>query len=131
MPHAGATDSKSDRPALDTRIDVRPQVKEESPMAMIVSAAVTRRQFHFGRAIVLCSAGMLALWPAAYGQQPAPPAATPAPSAAPAPAAAPSPPAVAAPAPAAPPSWHQGRTDAHSTSTLHPFAPILAGRPAK
>src|SRR5258706_2767063 len=34
----------------------------------------------------------------------------------------------AAPAPAAPPSWQQGRSAEHATSTLHPFAPLLTGR---
>ena len=35
------------------------------------------------------------------------------------------------PAPAAPaPSWQQGRSADQSASTLHPFAPILTGRPA-
>ena len=34
----------------------------------------------------------------------------------------------AAPAPA--PSWQQGRSAEQATSTLHPFAPILTGRPA-
>jgi glucose/arabinose dehydrogenase len=32
--------------------------------------------------------------------------------------------------PAAPPSWQQGRSAEHAKSTLHPFAPILTGRPA-
>jgi glucose/arabinose dehydrogenase len=36
----------------------------------------------------------------------------------------------AAPAPAAPPSWQQGRSPDQSTSTLHPIAPLLTGRPA-
>ena len=41
-------------------------------------------------------------------------------------------PAAAAPAaaPAAPPSWQQGRSTEQGSSTLHPFAPILTGRPA-
>ena len=41
-------------------------------------------------------------------------------------------PAAAAPAaaPAAPPSWQQGRSTEQASSTLHPFAPILTGRPA-
>jgi len=34
-------------------------------------------------------------------------------------------------APAAPPAWHQGRTEEHSKSTLHPFAPHMTGRSAK
>ncbi len=33
-------------------------------------------------------------------------------------------------APAAPPAWHQGRSEEHSKSTLHPFAPHLTGRQA-
>ncbi|HXM81589.1 MAG TPA: PQQ-dependent sugar dehydrogenase [Burkholderiales bacterium] len=33
--------------------------------------------------------------------------------------------------PAAPPSWQQGKPPAMAESTLHPFAPHLAGRPAK
>src|SRR5207253_1877842 len=32
--------------------------------------------------------------------------------------------------PAAPPSWQQGRTPEQGTSTLHPFAPQMTGRPA-
>ncbi len=35
------------------------------------------------------------------------------------------------PAAAPPPSWQQGKPDAMAESTLHPFAPHLAGRPAK
>ena len=35
----------------------------------------------------------------------------------------------AAPA-APPPSWQQGRSADQANSTLHPFAPILTGRPA-
>ena len=38
------------------------------------------------------------------------------------------PPPPAAPAPA--PSWQQGRSPDQSASTLHPFAPILTGRPS-
>ena len=34
-------------------------------------------------------------------------------------------------APAAPPAWHQGRTEEHSKSTLHPFAPHMTGRSHK
>ena len=34
------------------------------------------------------------------------------------------------PAPAPAPSWQQGRSADQATSTLHPFAPILTGRPA-
>ena len=34
------------------------------------------------------------------------------------------------PAPAPAPSWQQGRAPDQSASTLHPFAPILTGRPA-
>jgi glucose/arabinose dehydrogenase len=33
-------------------------------------------------------------------------------------------------APSAPPSWQQGRSTEQATSTLHPFAPLLTGRPA-
>ncbi len=51
--------------------------------------------------------------PTAVLAQPAPPAAAPA----------------AAP-PAAPPAWQQGRTPEQGTSTLHPFAPQMTGRPA-
>ena len=43
---------------------------------------------------------------------------TPPPGAHPAPAAAPA------------PSWHQGRSTEQASSTLHPFAPLLTGRPA-
>jgi glucose/arabinose dehydrogenase len=43
----------------------------------------------------------------------------------------PAPAATPAAAPAPPPSWQQGRSDADAASTLHPFAPILTGRPAK
>src|SRR3989475_10651265 len=35
------------------------------------------------------------------------------------------------PAAAPPPSWHQGKPPALGESTLHPFAPNLAGRAAK
>jgi len=35
------------------------------------------------------------------------------------------------PAAAPPPSWHQGKPPALGESTLHPFAPNLAGRSAK
>jgi glucose/arabinose dehydrogenase len=42
---------------------------------------------------------------------------------------APTTPAASAP-PAAPPSWQQGRSGEQTKSTLHPFAPILTGRPA-
>ena len=38
------------------------------------------------------------------------------------------PPPAAAPAP--PPPWQQGRTPEQATSTLHPFAPQMTGRPA-
>jgi len=69
-------------------------------------------------ASALACAGLIAL-PAALSQQ-TPPAAAP-------PAAAP--PAAAPPA-AAPPAWQQGRTPAQADSTLHPFAPQMAGRPA-
>ena len=38
----------------------------------------------------------------------------------------------AAPAAAAPaPSWQQGRSNEQASSTLHPFAPHMTGRPAK
>ena len=50
-------------------------------------------------------------------QQPAAPAASAAPPA-------------AAPAAAPAPSWQQGRSSAQEKSTLHPFAPLLTGRPA-
>ena len=33
-------------------------------------------------------------------------------------------------APAAPPSWQQGRSTEQAASTLHPFSPLLTGRPA-
>ena len=33
-------------------------------------------------------------------------------------------------APSAPPSWQQGRSAEQASSTLHPFAPLLTGRPA-
>jgi glucose/arabinose dehydrogenase len=36
----------------------------------------------------------------------------------------------AAPAPSAAPAWQQGRSDEQASSTLHPIAPILTGRPA-
>jgi glucose/arabinose dehydrogenase len=51
-----------------------------------------------------------------HAQQPAAPAATP--------------PAADAKPAAPPPSWQQGRTAAQDKSTLHPFAPLLTGRPA-
>ena len=47
-----------------------------------------------------------------------------------APAATPPAASTAAPAAAPPPSWHQGRSADQASSTLHPFAPILTGRPA-
>ena len=59
-------------------------------------------------ASALACAGLIAL-PAALAQQ--------------------TPPAAAPPA-AAPPAWQQGRTPAQADSTLHPFAPQMAGRPA-
>jgi glucose/arabinose dehydrogenase len=65
--------------------------------------------------------------PAAAPPAAAPPAAAPA--AAP-PAAAPPATAPAAAPPAAPPAWQQGRTPEQGTSTLHPFAPQMTGRPA-
>jgi glucose/arabinose dehydrogenase len=36
----------------------------------------------------------------------------------------------AATPPAAPPAWQQGRSPEQGTSTLHPFAPQMTGRPA-
>jgi len=56
----------------------------------------------------------------AHAQKTAPPASAPAAS----------PPGAATPAPAAPPSWQQGKSAEFEKSTLHPFAPILTGRPA-
>jgi glucose/arabinose dehydrogenase len=61
-------------------------------------------------AAVLMASAALSM---AQAQQPAPATATPA----------------AAPA-AAPPSWQQGRSSELAKSTLHPFSPILTGRPA-
>ena len=55
---------------------------------------------------------------ALHAQQPAAPA--PAPAAAPA----------EARPPAPPPAWQQGRSGAQERSPLHPFAPVLTGRPA-
>ncbi len=37
----------------------------------------------------------------------------------------------AQPAPTPAPAWQQGRSEEHVKSTLHPFAPHMAGRPAK
>ena len=51
----------------------------------------------------------------AQAQQPAPPA-VPSPA--------------GSPAPAAPPAWQQGRSADQASSSLHPFAPIVTGRPA-
>jgi glucose/arabinose dehydrogenase len=99
-------------------------------MTVIVSAAVERK-LRFAR-LMLSSIAGCAVSIAAMAQQPAPQP-QPAPPAAqptPAPAAAPPAPAAAAPAPAAPPAWKQGMGEKDASSTLHPFAPILTGRPA-
>src|SRR3954468_15379050 len=69
-------------------------------------------------------AGLLAAGPL-QAQQPTPPAAQVQKSE---PALAPPGAEVKPPAPA--PSWQQGRSSAQGKSTLHPFAPILTGRPA-
>jgi len=61
---------------------------------------------------------------AALAQQQAAPGTPPGPLAPPGASAAPA-------APAAPPAWHQGRTEEHSKSTLHPFAPHMTGRSHK
>src|SRR5439155_11634296 len=43
---------------------------------------------------------------------------------------APTPAPATAPPAAPPPAWQQGRTPEQGTSTLHPFAPQMTGRPA-
>jgi glucose/arabinose dehydrogenase len=63
--------------------------------------------------------GFAAVALASLAQQPAPPA----------PATPPAQPAAAAPAAPAP-SWQQGRSAEQQSSPLHPFAPILTGRPS-
>ena len=69
-------------------------------------------------ALALVAASISAL---AFAQQPAAPGTPPGPLAPPG----------AQPAPPAPaPSWQQGRSAEHASSPLHPFAPVLTGRPA-
>ena len=72
-------------------------------------------------ASALAVAGLITSTAAIAQQTPSIPPAAPAvaPSAAP-----------AAAAPAAPPGWQQGRSADQSSSTLHPFAPQMTGRPA-
>jgi len=69
---------------------------------------------HF--ALALAAAWISSL---AFAQQPATPATPPS-----------TPPPTQAAPPAPAPSWQQGRPTEQATSALHPFAPILTGRPA-
>jgi glucose/arabinose dehydrogenase len=78
-------------------------------------------------AALLFTAGALAL-SSAHAQQPAPTGPSPAQVQKSEPALAP--PAATTAPPAAAPSWQQGRSNEQAKSTLHPFAPILTGRPA-
>ena len=72
----------------------------------------------------IAAASSFAFSAAVLAQQQAAPGTPPGPLAPPGASAAPA-------APTAPPAWHQGRTEEHSKSTLHPFAPHMAGRPHK
>ncbi|MDB5903723.1 MAG: Glucose/arabinose dehydrogenase, beta-propeller fold [Betaproteobacteria bacterium] len=78
-------------------------------------------------AVLLFTAGTLA-FSSAHAQQPAPTGPSPAQVQKSEPALAP--PGAATTPPAAAPSWQQGRSAEHAKSALHPFSPILTGRPA-
>jgi glucose/arabinose dehydrogenase len=102
-------------------------------MTVIVSAAVERKP-GFARLMLSSIAAGCAVSIAALAQQPAPPATPPTPAPQPAqaapPAAQPTPAPAPPAAPAPPPAWKQGMGPGNENSTLHPFAPILTGRPA-